>query len=301
MANGVILHQTGLECGRDALVDGGYEDGFWCSVGSNRSGFREEHLETGGVCHQGLGRRDSIAYHSQSSSFSRKSTGRIHEQNHTHPLEYYGLQFDTPIDHGTTHLSIVDSNGGAASVTSTVNLIWGSHVMDPSTGVIFNDEQDDFSVPGAADAFGLWPSPWNYPAPGKRPLSSTSANIIETTSSDLSHKSGELWAVLGGSGGSRIFPSIAQILIQLIHCHREISTAIELPRYHDQIYPPGVSVEVGPDGEDAEVVGGLEARGHKVQLFDINLGVAEVQGVVLQGGKVWAASDSRKNGIAAAY
>jgi len=67
-------------------------------------------------------------------------------------------------------------------VTSTVNLIWGSHVMDNVTGVIFNDEQgelyeiderarlmiDDFSVPGAADAFGLWPSPWNYPAPGKK-------------------------------------------------------------------------------------------------------------------------------------
>lgn len=68
-------------------------------------------------------------------------------------------------------------------MTSTVNLIWGSHVMDNETGVIFNDEQgahniqsgnvselttDDFSVPGAADAFGLWPSPWNYPAPGKK-------------------------------------------------------------------------------------------------------------------------------------
>jgi gamma-glutamyltranspeptidase/glutathione hydrolase/leukotriene-C4 hydrolase len=67
-------------------------------------------------------------------------------------------------------------------VTSTVNLSWGSHVMDNETGVIFNDEQgecyqksgrvklikDDFSVPGAADAFGLWPSPWNYPAPGKK-------------------------------------------------------------------------------------------------------------------------------------
>ena len=49
-----------------------------------------------------------------------------------------------------------------------VNLIWGSHVMDPKTGIIMNDEQDDFAIPGAADAFGLLPSPWNYPAPGKR-------------------------------------------------------------------------------------------------------------------------------------
>ena len=103
-------------------------------------------------------------------------------QNGTHDADYYGLHTDTPVDHGTTHLSVLDRWGGAASVTSTVNLIWGSHVMDNETGVIFNDEQgkycveaictrlmiDDFSVPGAADAFGLWPSPWNYPAPGKK-------------------------------------------------------------------------------------------------------------------------------------
>lgn len=106
-------------------------------------------------------------------------------QNSTHDPAYYGLKHDTPIDHGTTHLSVLDRWGGAASVTSTVNLIWGSHVMDNETGVIFNDEQgvcslrmmmrrrradgtDDFAIPGAADAFGLWPSPWNYPAPGKK-------------------------------------------------------------------------------------------------------------------------------------
>lgn len=112
-------------------------------------------------------------------------------QNATHDAAYYGLKHDTPIDHGTTHLSVLDQWGGAASVTSTVNLIWGSHVMDNETGVIFNDEQgefeavpwcfrtvnglmlmlmsvDDFAIPGAADAFGLWPSPWNYPAPGKK-------------------------------------------------------------------------------------------------------------------------------------
>lgn len=62
-------------------------------------------------------------------------------QNSTHDTAYYGLQHDTPIDHGTTHLSVLDKWGGAASITSTVNLIWGSHVMDNETGVIFNDEQ----------------------------------------------------------------------------------------------------------------------------------------------------------------
>jgi gamma-glutamyltranspeptidase/glutathione hydrolase/leukotriene-C4 hydrolase len=62
-------------------------------------------------------------------------------------MEYYGLHTDTPVDHGTTHLSVLDRWGGAASVTSTVNLIWGSHVMDNETGVIFNDEQGGSSLP----------------------------------------------------------------------------------------------------------------------------------------------------------
>ena len=122
-------------------------------------------------------------------------------QNTTHEAGFYGLEHDTPADHGTTHLSVTDQWGGAVAMTSTVsqlrnpcyfsadayqvNLIWGSRVMDPETGVIFNDELgvytfshrmfffaylliDDFAVPDAPDAFGLQPSPWNYPAPGKR-------------------------------------------------------------------------------------------------------------------------------------
>lgn len=70
-------------------------------------------------------------------------------QNGTHDADYYGLHTDTPVDHGTTHLSVLDRWGGAASITSTVNLIWGSHVMDNVTGVIFNDEQGGCREKGA--------------------------------------------------------------------------------------------------------------------------------------------------------
>ncbi|OCF41169.1 gamma-glutamyltransferase [Kwoniella heveanensis CBS 569] len=204
--------------------------------------------------------------------------------NHTHDIDYYGLKHDTPIDHGTTHLSVLDKWGGAASVTSTINLIWGSHVMDPNTGIIFNDEQDDFAVPGAADAFGLWPSPWNYPAPGKKPLSSTSASIIldraakrdsenenKSTSSALSSS---IYAVLGGSGGSRIFPSVAQVILNLFS-GLDISASIERERVHNQIVPDLTTIEVGPEGVDEEMIEGLEARGHRIGQFDINIGISE--------------------------
>ncbi|KAJ3529786.1 hypothetical protein NM688_g7806 [Phlebia brevispora] len=77
----------------------------------------------------------------------------------THPPEYYNPVYDIPIDHGTSHSSIVDRNGMVVGITSTVNLVFGSAVLDPVTGIILNDEMDDFSIPGVPNAFGLWPSP----------------------------------------------------------------------------------------------------------------------------------------------
>jgi gamma-glutamyltranspeptidase/glutathione hydrolase/leukotriene-C4 hydrolase len=128
------------------------------------------------------------------------------------------------------------------------------------------------------------------------------------------NEDGSLYAVLGGSGGSRIFPAIAQVILNL-DCGLDISAAIERPRVHNQIVPAETTIEVGPEGPDKKLMKGLRDRGHNVQEFDINLGVAEgmsrgslsfmadraVQGIVLQNGTIWAASDSRKNGIAAGY
>jgi gamma-glutamyltranspeptidase/glutathione hydrolase/leukotriene-C4 hydrolase len=149
-------------------------------------------------------------------------------------------------------------------------------------------------VPGQPDAFGLPPSPWNYPAPGKRPLSSTAPTVVHAAN-------GAVRGVFGGSGGSRIFPSVAQVLINLA-CGDNLSEAIERPRLHDQILPALTTYEVGPAGVDHAWVQALTHRGHAIGKFDINVGAAEVQGVIVdkQGG-IWASSDSRKNGIADVY
>lgn len=125
----------------------------------------------------------------------------------------------------------------AKTLLVSVNLIFGSRVMDPVTGIIMNDEQDDFSTPGKVNAFGLAPSPYNYPQPGKRPLSSTAATIVE-------RPDGSLYTALGGSGGSRIFGAVAQVLLNL-EWGMDVSEAIEAPRLHDQLYPAMVTVETG--------------------------------------------------------
>jgi gamma-glutamyltranspeptidase/glutathione hydrolase/leukotriene-C4 hydrolase len=102
------------------------------------------------------------------------------------------------------HLSVADKDGGAVALTSTINLVFGSKIMDPATGIILNNEQDDFSSAGSSNAFGFSPSKNNFVAPGKRPLSSITSTIIE-------NEHGELTMVVGGSGGSEIITATANV------------------------------------------------------------------------------------------
>ncbi|KAF8893384.1 gamma-glutamyltranspeptidase [Infundibulicybe gibba] len=208
----------------------------------------------------------------------------------THPPEYYNPEYDVKIDHGTSHTSVVDQNGMAVALTSTVNLIFGSQVLDPETGILMNDEMDDFSTPGTPNGFGLWPSPYNYPEPNKRPLSSTAPTILE-------HPDGSFFLAFGGSGGSRIFGAILQVLLNL-DWGSNLSDAIEFGRLHDQLYPILLDAD---DNYPNEILDELRERGHQVQVFDINRVAAVVQAVMKEGKYIFAASDSRKNGIASGY
>ncbi|KAJ2932401.1 hypothetical protein H1R20_g4689, partial [Candolleomyces eurysporus] len=215
----------------------------------------------------------------------------------THPPEYYRPEYDVPFDHGTSHTSIIDKDGMAVSVTSTINLVFGSQVLDPNTGIILNDEMDDFSIPGTPNGFGLPPSPCTPPLAlqANAPLSSTAPTIIE-------NKDGSLYLVLGGAGGSRIFPAIFQVILNLewesarAHCRgrdngiMDVSQAVEVGRLHNQLYPDVVDVD-RPYGYD--LLQGLRDRGHVVK--------SVVEAVGVKGGMLFAASDSRKNGVAAGY
>jgi len=176
------------------------------------------------------------------------------------------------------------------AITSSINLVFGSAVLDPVTGIILNDQMDDFSKPGLPNHFGLWPSPYNYPAPGKRPLSSISPTIIEDAS-------GNFQLALGASGGSRIFPAVFQTIIG-VDWGLDLGQAIEFPRLHDQLFPSVVEVDSGyPD----EGIQALVDRGHNVSVLDIHRITSVVQGILVKDGTIYAASDSRKNGIAAGY
>ncbi|TIC14591.1 gamma-glutamyltranspeptidase [Wallemia mellicola] len=220
-------------------------------------------------------------------SYAQETVDKITDRTHT--WEYYGPDFEGKDTHGTTHLILVDDDDGVVTLTSTVNGLFGSHVLDEHTGIILNNEMDDFSIPGHPNMFGLWPSPYNLPEPYKRPLSSTAPTIVE--------REGNLVAALGGSGGSRIFGSVLQTLLHILQGYNP-SAAIEAPRVHDQLFPPVVTFE---SGFSRHLIREMRLRGHNTTVFDFNLGAADVQAVTIEDNFKYAASDSRKGGVAAAY
>jgi gamma-glutamyltranspeptidase/glutathione hydrolase len=154
----------------------------------------------------------------------------------------------------TTHYSVVDSRGNAVSNTYTLNFPYGVGLVADGTGVLLNNELDDFTAaPGTANAFGLVGFEANLPGPGKRPLSSMSPTIVL--------KDGKPVLVTGSPGGSRIISAVTQVIVNAIDYKMDIAAAVAAPRMHHQWLPEDVRFERGfPD----DVLAELKTRGHKV-------------------------------------
>ena len=154
----------------------------------------------------------------------------------------------------TTHFSVIDRDGNAVSNTYTLNFSYGLGLVAEGTGVLLNNELDDFtSKPGTANAYGLVGYNANLPGPGKRPLSSMTPTIVM--------KDGKPFLITGSPGGSRIISAVLQVIVNAIDFKMPIGQAVSAPRLHQQWQPEDVYVEPGfaPD-----VLEALEKRGHKI-------------------------------------
>lgn len=134
---------------------------------------------------------------------------------------------------------MVDEARNAVAMTSTINTAFGSKVVSPSTGILLNNEMDDFSSPGVPNGYGLAPSEANYIAPRKRPLSSMSPTVVLD-------KDGRVFAVAGASGGPRIITSTAQVLLNVLARGMDPLSAVNRPRLHHQLIPHKVGSSVSP-------------------------------------------------------
>ena len=154
----------------------------------------------------------------------------------------------------TTHYSVVDGRGNAVSNTYTLNFPYGVGLVADGTGVLLNNELDDFTAaPGAANAFGLVGFEANLPGPGKRPLSSMSPTIV------LKDRKPVL--VTGTPGGSRIISAVVQVIVDVIDYKMDVAAAVAAPRMHHQWLPDEVRVE---RGFSVETLDALKAKGHRV-------------------------------------
>lgn len=178
----------------------------------------------------------------------------------TFDVSYYdpkGLEsLETP---GTSHIVTADHTGLSISLTTTVNLLFGSKLVVPETGVIMNNEMNDFSIPGVTNAFGYIPSPANFIRPGKRPLSSISPVIVEHLNS--TSLADALYVSVGAAGGSRIITATIQNLLHVLDGGMNIHDALAQPRIHDQLVPAQVSFEWAFDNSTTAF---MKSLGHNV-------------------------------------
>nr|XP_034317079.1 glutathione hydrolase 1 proenzyme-like [Crassostrea gigas] len=224
-----------------------------------------------------------------SSSFADYIRSKISDTA-TFDTLYYGPTFYDQSRTGTSHLSVLAPNGDAVSLTSTINLFFGSKVVGKRTGIIFNNEMDDFSTPNRVNSFGVPASAANFIKPGKRPLSSMCPSIVADSD-------GHVKLVVGASGGTRITTSTALLLlcyvsIETLWFKYGIKKAIDHKRLHHQLLPAYITVE---EGFDPQVINGLRRIGHNITMSASAGSI--VQGILqLEEGKITANADYRKRG-----
>jgi gamma-glutamyltranspeptidase/glutathione hydrolase len=195
-------------------------------------------------------------------------------------------------DSGTTHLSTSDAAGNAVAITKTINTPFGSGITVPGTGVLLNNEMDDFSVAtGQPNTYGLVDTRGaNSIAPGKRPLSSMTPTIAL--------RDGRLFMVTGSPGGPRIITTTLLTLVAVIDYGMDVGEAVAAPRFHHQWDPDTLFVE---PATPADVVEGLRQRGHRVEVSTRNWSSAQAIVIDPQTGWHTGGSDPRSDGLALGF
>jgi len=189
----------------------------------------------------------------------------------------------------TTHFSVIDRDGNAVSNTYTLNFSYGLGLVADGTGVLLNNELDDFTAkPGATNAYGLVGFDNNLPAPNKRPLSSMAPTIVL--------KDGRPVLVTGSPGGSRIITAVLQVIVNVIDFRMPLARAVDAPRLHHQWQPDQVFVE---PGFAPAVLAALKSRGHAIVPTEPHTSANSIS--VTAGGYVGVADTRTRGALAAGY
>jgi gamma-glutamyltranspeptidase/glutathione hydrolase len=194
----------------------------------------------------------------------------------------------------TTHFTVVDADGNAVANTYTLNNSYGSAVVAKGTGIIMNDEMDDFAAkPGTPNLYGLIQGERNAVAPGKRPLSAMTPTFVL-------RKDGSLWFTVGSPGGPTIINTVLDVITNVIDYNMNIQQAIDAPRIHHQWLPDELVYE--PYGLSGDTQKALSQRGHK--LVDKPRYLGDCEGIMIEektGIRLGATDPRRSDGLAVGY
>jgi gamma-glutamyltranspeptidase / glutathione hydrolase len=225
-----------------------------------------------------------------SDNYAAQLANRIHADRAT-PVPQHGTPANATSDvfkKHTTHFSIADRDGNWVACTATINTSFGSKVVVPGTGIVLNNQMDDFSIqPGVSNFFGLVGAEANAVAPRKRPLSSMSPTIVL--------KNGKPVLSVGAAGGPTIISQTALAIINVVDFAMDVEAALKQPRFHHQWKPDELRIE---KSVPAEVRAELEKRGHKLHVVD-SMGAA--QAISFDGSRFAGSPDPRSEGKAAGY
>ena len=199
----------------------------------------------------------------------------------TYPPKYYGLVNFKAEQGGTTHFSVMDRFGNAVACTQSVNTRFGAKILVPKTGIVLNNEMDDFAIHAGGNVYGLVGNEANSLQPKKRPLSSMAPTVI------LHGDRPEM--VVGAAGGPRIISATLQVILNVLDFHMPVKEAVMAARIHHQWMPDNLIAEAEIAAETKRA---LERRGHNVRERGV-VGVA--QAIVAEKGKVSGAADPRKS------
>ncbi|MBE9006572.1 gamma-glutamyltransferase [Fortiea sp. LEGE XX443] len=198
-------------------------------------------------------------------------------------LRLQATRYESP---ETSHLNVVDEQRNAVSLTFTINLGFGAGVVTPGTGILLNNEMDDFAAaPGVPNAFGLVGNEANSIAPRKTPLSSMTPTIIT--------ENNHLRMAVGSPGGSTIITQVLQVILNVLEYNMDVGAAVSVPRIHHQWLPDELRVE--PWSLDALTLQDLRRRGHNIKEQNTPWGNANAI-VVQADGSLEAAADPRGEG-----
>ncbi len=227
-------------------------------------------------------------------SYARSLAATIDPRRATPSLELAGDIRIAPESEQTTHISIVDRERTAVSLTYTLESSWGSRVVVRGGGFLLNDEMNDFNwLPGVTNTAGRIGTPPNDVAPGKRMLSSMCPTVVR--------RRGRNHLVTGSPGGRTIINTVLCMVVNVVDFDLDVRSAVDAPRLHQGWLPDRVRIEPGLAASHAEALRQLEAMGHHLADKPVRQGDAHSIGIDVQTGEIVGAADRRISGSAAGY